>query len=293
MTTTTYGFIGLGDMGGPMAMRLAQGGIPLVVFDLNDKATQPFRTIGNEVAISIEDLATRCDVIFNCLPTPAVSLAVARQIAASPSRRTSINVEMSTVGVAAIAELRALLAGQGITLLDSPISGGPRAVPVGKLTCFVSGPTEAVERVRPAYDVLAGSFFHLGEDSGLAQAMKVGNNLIAACNLAVTSEVVRMLEKAGIAPRTAIDIINVSTGRNRASEELFPNQVLNGGFAQGARLDILTKDTQLAVSVAEHYDAAFPLGEAIRDAWAGAAEGGFGTDDITAIYKWMGQRNRS
>lgn len=292
MATTIYGFIGLGDMGGPMALRLAKGGIPLVVFDLNDKVMEPFHEVGSQVALSVEDLAARCDVVFNCLPSPAISLAVAREIVTSAERRASILVEMSTVGVSAIAELGALVAGHGVTLLDSPISGGPRAVPLGKLTCFVSGPLAAVERVRPAYDALVGRFFHLGEDIGLAQTMKVGNNLLAACNLAVTSEVVRMLEKAGIEPRTAIDIINVSTGRNRASEELFPKQVLTGEFSQGARLDILAKDTQLAVGAAEHYDVAFPLGAAIRDAWAGAAEGGFGADDITAIYNWMGERNR-
>jgi 3-hydroxyisobutyrate dehydrogenase-like beta-hydroxyacid dehydrogenase len=293
MTGLVFGFVGIGDMGGPMAMRMVEGGVPLVVFDVNDGATRRFAERGVAVAASPADLATRCDAVFSCLPTPAICLAVARDIATAPRRRAGIYVETSTVGVDAIREIGAVLADREVALLDSPVSGGPRAIPAGKLTCFVSGPANAVAKVRPAYDVLADRFFHLGEEIGLAQAMKVGNNLLAAANLAVTSEVVRMLELAGILPATAIEIINVSTGRNRASEELFPKQVLTGEFKQGAKLEILAKDTQLAVAAARHYGAGFPLGTAIRDAWGAAVDGGFSQDDITRIYDWTASRNRT
>lgn len=292
MTAIVHGFVGLGDMGAPMALRLLEGGLPLVVFDIDDQARAGLARQGATAVASVEELSERCDVIFTCLPSPAICLAVAGQIARAPGRRCTVQVEMSTVGVHAIDEIGAELAGHGVLLVDSPVSGGPRAVPRGRLTCLVSGPSAAVERLRPAYDVLAGQFFYLGEAVGLAQAMKVGNNLLASCNLAATSEVVRMLETAGIAPETAIAVINVSTGRNRASEELFPGQVLTGSFAQGARLDILAKDTDLAVGAAEHYGADFPLGRAIRDVWLSAARAGFGADDITAIYNYMGRRGR-
>lgn len=100
-----------------------------------------------------------------------------------------------------------------------------------------------------------------------------------------------MLSRAGIAPDTAIDVINVSTGRNRASELLFPSQILPGSFAQGARLDILAKDTGLAAEAAANYGASFPLGLAIGQAWSDAVEAGYGSQDITAIYRYMTAQN--
>lgn len=291
MPGTVFGFIGVGDMGGPMALRLFERGIRLMVFDIDEATRQRFAELGVSVAGSVRDLASRCDVVLTCLPTPKICLSVAREVAAAEGRRAVIHVEMSTVGVDAIREIGAVLGEGGVTLVDSPISGGPRAVPVGKLACFASGPSAAVERVRPAYAALSDRFFHLGEEIGLAQAMKVGNNLLAAANLAVTSEVVRMLERAGIAPATAIEIINVSTGRNRASEELFPKQVLTGAYSQGAKLGILAKDTQLAIEAASRYRAGFPLGAAIGAVWTAAVDDGFAQGDITRIYDWTAHRN--
>lgn len=292
MTSPLFGFVGLGDMGSPMAMRLLDGGLSPAVFDIAERATHPFADRGAIVAVSAGELAARCDVVLSCLPTPSICLSVAREVVARPDRRTGTYVEMSTVGVDAITEIDAVLSAGGITLLDSPVSGGPRAIAAGRLTCFASGPGEAVDRVKPAYDILANRFFHLGEQPGLAQAMKVGNNLMAAANLAVTSEVVRMLEVAGIAPSVAVEIINVSTGRNRASEELFPKQILTGEFRQGAKLEILAKDTQLALAAAARYGAMLPIGTATGEVWAAAANGGLGQADITRIYDWVGRAIR-
>ncbi|MFE3837449.1 SDR family oxidoreductase [Pseudogemmobacter sonorensis] len=285
-----FGFIGIGDMGGPMAERMAAGGIALVVHDRAAEAMARLVPSGARAAASVEELAAGCDVVFTCLPKPEISLAVARQIARAPDRRARVVVEMSTVGVEAVRAIQAELAQGGVALVDGPVSGGPKAVAAGKLTCMVSGPAAAVELALPALEVLAGRIFRLGESVGTAQAMKVGNNLLAAANLALTGEVVRMVEKAGIAPATAIEVINASTGRNRASEELYPRQVLTGSFAQGARLDILAKDTGLAVAAAQSLGAAFPMGQAIRATWDNAAAAGFGAQDITAIYRFLGQR---
>lgn len=286
MSDTTFGFIGLGDMGAPITTRLIEQGCKVVVYDINNSVVQQLVGLGGIEAASVADVASKAEVVFACLPTPAICVAVATEFAASPSRRATIYAEMSTVGVKTICEIEAVLANAGVALIDSPISGGPKAVPLGKLTCLASGPTDAIEAARPAYDAVAGQFFHLSEKVGTAQTMKVGNNLLAAYNLAITSEIVCMLERAGVEPAVAIEVINASTGRNRASEVHFPTQILNGLFSQGARLEILTKDTQLAAEAAEFHDAPFTLGNAVRDAWAAADADGFGESDITAIYQW-------
>ena len=283
-----YGFIGVGDMGGPMARRMIEGGLPMMVYDLSERAMAALTAIGATAASSIAEMAASCDVIFTCLAKPSICLSVAQEIAAAAQKRVSIHVEMSTVGVKGLREVQKAHEASGVVLVDCPISGGPKAVAAGQLTCIVSGPDAEVARLRPALGILAGRIFHLNETPGVAQAMKVANNLLAATNLAVTGEVVRLAEAAGIDPALAIDVINVSTGRNRASEILYPSQILTENYAQGARLDILAKDTDLATEAATLYGTRFDMGRAVRDTWRAATEAGFGAEDITAIYKFIG-----
>lgn len=289
MGTTRFGFLGVGDMGRPMAMRLADQGLTLTVHDPSARAIAPFVERGVAVAATVAELAAECDVILACLPQPSICRSVAAELGAVQNRRTTVYAEMSTVGSAVVRDIATALAAAGVSVIDSPISGGPAVAARGELTCIVSGPSAAVDRARAAYDALGRNFFFLGEEPGLAQAMKVGNNLLAATNLAATSEVVRMLEAAGIAPRTAIDVINVSTGRNRASELLFPTRILTGTFDQGARLEILAKDTDLAIAEARRWRTDLTIGGAVRDVWAEAERAGLGGQDITRIYDWAGR----
>jgi 3-hydroxyisobutyrate dehydrogenase-like beta-hydroxyacid dehydrogenase len=286
MEATRFGFVGLGMMGGPMAARVAGAGLALTVFDISRQATAPFAMVARTVA----ELAASCDVIMACLPSPEICLATVTELAMAPDRRVSVYVEMSTIGSVAVRAIAALLAPKGIAVLDAPISGGPKGAVEGGLTCMVAGPADALARARPGLDAFGRNLFHLAETPGLAQTMKLGNNLLAAANLAVTSEVVRMLEAAGIPLETSIAAINVSTGRNRASEVVFPNQILSGSFNQGARLDILAKDTELAVMEAEAQGCAATITRAVCDVWNSAKADGRGKQDITRIYDWAGRR---
>ena len=291
MGPTTFGFLGLGMMGGPMAARILQAGLSLRVFDPSPDAVAPLARGGAAVAVSVAELAAHCDVIMACLPTPAICHAVATEVCAAPAARVSVYAEMSTVGSATMRAIAATLAGRGIAALDAPVSGGPKGAAEGSLTCLVAGPADALSRARPAFDAFGRNLFHLGEAPGVAQTMKLGNNLLAAANLAVTSEVIRMLQAAGIPMETALAAINVSTGRNRASEVVFPAQIQSGSFNQGARLDILAKDATLALAEAEGHGCEATITRAVRDVWSGAQAAGRGSQDITRIFDWAGRKS--
>lgn len=291
MSEIEFGYIGLGAMGGAMAQKIAQSVGHLTVYDVSDETRARFVAMGIPTADSLGALLDGCDVVLTCLPSPDISVEVARQIAAHRGK-VCVLAEMSTVGYDTVRMMKDILSTAGITLVDSPVSGGPKAVPAGQLACFAAGKAGAVALLAPVYDALSAHYFNLGEEVGAAQALKVGNNLLAAANFAIVSEVVTMLAAAGIAPETAISAINVSTGRSRASEVVFPAQVLTGTFFQGARLEILAKDTSLALKTAHDYGREMKVGAAVCEAWAEAAADGYGEADFTNLYKWVDAKGK-
>jgi 2-hydroxy-3-oxopropionate reductase len=243
----SLGFIGLGSMGGAMARRLAQAGHPICVFDTNGDALRQVASHGAHAAASAREVGDRAEVVFCCLPSPAISEQVAAQLQASTSCR--VLVEMSTVGRAAMQRI-AQAAGAGIELLDCPISGGrPRAMD-GTLSAIVAGPAALVERVRPLLDVLASKVFVVGSHAGQAQVCKIANNAISISGMVVACEAVVMGAKAGLDPAVMIDVINASTGRNSATVDKFPRAILPRSFDYGGPIAIGSKDLGLYIEEA-------------------------------------------
>lgn len=289
MAVQTFGFVGLGAMGQPIARSLAESGIDLVAFDLDAHACRQLLEAGAQIVGSVEELARSADCIFACLPTPVMCLTVAAQVANTPNRRARVYAEMSTTGLGPTRQIEATLASGGVLFVDAPISGGPKAAEARQLTCFAAGPDEAVEALRPAYAIIAKNFFHLGRQAGAAQMLKLGNNLLAATNLAAASEVVRLLEREGIDPKTAIEAINVSTGRSRATEVVFVQEILTERYSQGAKLAILAKDTSAAIDAADEKGVPMTVGRTVRNLWTEAGNSGLADEDFTRIYDWIGK----
>jgi 3-hydroxyisobutyrate dehydrogenase-like beta-hydroxyacid dehydrogenase len=179
------------------------------------------------------------------------------------------------------------LAARGIGLLDAPVSGGPTGERAGRLTCFVATPREHFVAAEPALRGMSDRLFHVGERPGQAQVLKLANNMLNAANLSLAIEMVLMAKRAGVDEATALEVINVSTGRSRATEETLKAQMLTGAFRTGARLDILHKDTVLAIAQAEALGVEHSAALAVRALWDGAAERGFGPLDLSHIYHFI------
>jgi 3-hydroxyisobutyrate dehydrogenase-like beta-hydroxyacid dehydrogenase len=279
------GFVGLGQMGGPMSRRLLAAGHRLVVHDARAQAQAALVAEGAEGAGSPAEVAARAEVVLVSLPTPQV----VRAVAIGPDglidgRALRTYVDLSTAGQAVAAEVAAVLAERGIVTLDAPVSGGVRGAVAGTLAVMVAGPAAEVERRRGLLDVL-GRVFHVGERPGLGQLMKLANNYLSATAIVATAEAVVLGVKGGLDPATMLDVINASTGRNTASEDKFPRQVLSGNYAAGFTTGLLTKDLGLCAAAAEALGVPMPVAAAVHAQWRRAVAELGADADITTIVK--------
>jgi 3-hydroxyisobutyrate dehydrogenase-like beta-hydroxyacid dehydrogenase len=287
--TAPIGFVGLGQMGGPMSRRLLAAGYELVVHDLRAEAVEDLVAAGAEAAKSPAEVAGRAELVLISLPTPDV----VRTVALGPdglihggALRTY--VDLSTTGQAVAVAVATALAERGVTTLDAPVSGGVRGAINGTLAVMAAGPVPALERARPLLEVF-GRVFHVGERPGLGQLMKLANNFLSATAIVATAEAVVLGVKGGLDPATMLAVINASTGRNTASEDKFPRQILSGNYAAGFTAGLLTKDLGLCAAAAEALGVPMPVAALVHAQWQRAVAELGAEADITRIVALVEQ----
>jgi 3-hydroxyisobutyrate dehydrogenase-like beta-hydroxyacid dehydrogenase len=261
MAKEHIGFIGVGRMGGPMARRLLEAGYGLTVHDTSEAALAPLIARGAQRANSPAQVASAAESVFVSLPTPEVVQAVAAAVTAG--NRIKTFVDLSTTGPRVAAEVGVRLAEHGITAVDSPVSGGVGGAEKGTLAVMVSGPRETLERLRPPLEVI-GKVFFVGDRPGLAQTMKLVNNLLSVAALAITSEGMVMGVKAGLDPKLMVDVINAGSGRNSATQDKFPKSVIPRTFDFGFATGLSYKDVKLCLEEAEAMGVPMIVGNAVR-----------------------------
>ena len=292
MSAQTLGFVGVGRMGGPMAMRLLDAGHSLVIYDTSPAALAPLAARGATVAASAADVASKAEVVFLSLPTPPVVQAVVTgEDGVLHGSAIKVLVDLSTTGPSVAAVCAKAAAVKSIAWMDSPVSGGITGATKGTLAVMVSGPKAAYDRLDDVLKVF-GKLFYVGEKPGLAQVAKLANNLLAAAALVLSSEAVVMGVKAGIDPKVLIDIINAGSGRNSATQDKFPRAVLTRTFDFGFATGLSYKDVRLCLEEAEALGVPMVAGAAVRQMLA-ITQAKFGFDsDFTCIAKvveeWAG-----
>ncbi|MFQ5842812.1 MAG: NAD(P)-dependent oxidoreductase [Thermodesulfobacteriota bacterium] len=286
--TKRLGFIGIGNMGLPMALRLIDRGYGLAVFDIREDALGPLVARGARAAKSPADVASEVQTVLVSLPTPDVVQEVAlgsNGIVKGSAVR--VYVDLSTTGPQ-IAELVAsVLEEKGVSVLDAPVSGGVTGAEKGTLTVMVSGPMSVFEGVNPVLETIGENLIYVGERPGLAQIMKLVNNLLNATALAASSEAFVLGVKAGLDPEIMLRVINASTGRNSATEDKFPRSILPRTFDWGFKTDLIYKDLKLCLEQAETLGVPMWVGNAVRQLWAYAVSQGGGPRDFTTIIQYI------
>lgn len=265
MTKHSFGFVGLGNMGAPMAMRLINAGYDLVVCDTSEEAAAKLTSLGARRLASPAQVADQVETVFLSLPTPEIVENVAlKEGGLCEGSRVKQVVDLSTIGPRAAAAVAKGLAQRNIVYVDSPVSGGVSGAVKGTLAVMVSCPRGVFEALEP---VLAnfGKVFFLGEEAGQAQTMKLANNIMSAAAVAITSEAVVMGVKAGLNPKVMLDVINAGSGRNTASADKFPRCVLPRSFDVGFAAALAYKDVRLCVDEAEYIGVPMVVGSAVRD----------------------------
>jgi 3-hydroxyisobutyrate dehydrogenase-like beta-hydroxyacid dehydrogenase len=281
--TSPIGFIGLGQMGGPMTRRLLAAGYALVVHDAQREAMDRLVAEGAAAAGSPRDVAARAETVLVSLPTPEVVRAVALGadgLISGGAIRTY--VDLSTTGQAVAVEVAATLGERGIVTIDAPVSGGVRGAVGGTLAVMVAGPASDLERVQAVLEVF-GRVFHVGEQPGLGQLMKLANNSLSATAIVATAEAVALGAKGGLDPAVMLEVINASTGRNTATEDKFPRQVLSRDFNAGFTTGLLTKDLGLCAAAARALEVPMPVAAEVFAQWQRAVAELGAEADITRI----------
>ena len=261
------GFIGVGNMGAPMCRRLLDAGFDLTIYDINEDALAALVALGAKKAASPAAVASAAEVVLVSLPTPDVVKSVALGPGGlSSGNRIKTYVDLSTTGPRMAAEIAAALADTDIAVVDTPVSGGVSGAIAGTLAVMAAAAPSALERVRAPLEVI-GNVFHVGEQAGMGQTMKLANNLLSATALAISSEAMVMGVKAGLDPRIMLDVINSGSGKNTATDGKFAAAILPRKFDLGFSVGLMHKDVALALAEGEAMDVPMTLAATVRDVW--------------------------
>ncbi|MSP95855.1 MAG: NAD(P)-dependent oxidoreductase [Betaproteobacteria bacterium] len=277
------GFIGLGNMGAPMASRLIDAGFKLTVYDVRKSCVDALVARGASAAASPAAVASVVDTVLLSLPDPVI----VRQVALGADgviagTRVKTVLDLSTTGARAAQEIAAALAAKGITGVDSPVSGGVTGAVKGTLAVMVACPRALFAELEPMLKHI-GRVFFIGEHPGMGQTMKLANNLLSATSMAATSEAIAFGVKAGLDPATMVDVINAGSGRTTASESKFPNAILTRTFDFGFTTGLMYKDVKLCLEEALAANVPMPVATAVRDQWRRTAEAIGPEKDFTTI----------
>ena len=261
------GFIGLGNMGRPMARRLIEAGHSLVVYDTRNDATAPLVALGARLASSPQDVADRVETVMASLPEPHVVTKVAAgEGGVIHGKRVKRFIDLSTTGSRVAIEIAAMLAKKNIVQIDAPVSGGVAGAEKGTLAVMVSGPSAEIALVKDALAVF-GKVFVIGEKPGMGQTMKLANNVLSACNMAASCEAVVLAAKSGIDPKVAVDVMNAGSGRNSATSDKWPREMLPRTFNWGFATALMTKDVRLAIAEMKELGVPHDIMDAVGRAW--------------------------
>ncbi len=290
-STARIAFLGLGKMGLPMASRLVAAGWTVAGFDPSPAAAEAFAAAGGRAAPSARDAADRATVVVTMLPDGRAVRAVlagpdgvARHLAPG-----AIAIDMSSSAPVGTRELAHDLAGLNVVLLDAPVSGGVRRAVDGTLAIMVGGDATAAAAMRPLLDCLGASIFETGP-IGSGHAMKALNNYVSAAGLTAACEALRIGARFGLDPELMTDILNVSTGRNNATEVKLKPFVIPKAYASGFSMALMAKDLRTADDLARHEGIPAPLSRTIASLWQDALDE-LGTEaDHTAIDAFLATR---
>ena len=284
MASKEIGFVGLGNMGRPMATNLVKAGRDVVVHDA--AGTRARVPQGAKLAGSSAALASRVEAIHLCVPDGRASESIAREVAGVPDRTTRLVVDHSTIGTEAAVRVHALLAEHGVEYVDAPVSGGVSGAVDATLAIMYSGAEETFEKLRPVFESMAGNVFRVGSDPGQGQAMKALNNFLSGTAMAATAEAVAFGVGQGLDMKMILDVVNASSGRNTATADKFPNRVLTGTFDAGFSSTQLNKDLGLYRDAADAIGASRPVSPAVFDLWL-RLEAHEPDADISRIYTFV------
>jgi 3-hydroxyisobutyrate dehydrogenase len=288
-------FIGVGNMGLPMAANIVKSGHEVWVHDADAaRAIKVAAQIGAKTLDRMTEIAS-VEIVVTMLPDGKVvrDVMLGEAGIASIAKPGTIVIDMSSSQPLITRETGAALATKGITLIDAPVSGGVERAVKGTLTIMIGGDAAAaIEKAQPLLSCMGNTFFRAGR-LGSGHAAKALNNVIAASNFAVLAESVLVAERYGIDAKTLVDIVSTSTGQSFISNVLMKQFVIPETYATGFKLGLLAKDTTIAAELSADLGCETPCIHLAQQRWSQALETlGPGEDHSKAILAWRSAAER-
>ena len=293
---TSIGFIGLGNMGGPMAANLLKAGNKVKVFDLVASALAALESLGATACETAAAAVVDVDIVVSMLPA---SVHVERLYlgdgagdqgilpAISP---TTLVIDCSTIAAATAQKVSAAAKARGITMLDAPVSGGVGGAVGGTLTFIVGGPAEGLVKARPTLEQMGKNIFHAGA-AGAGQVAKICNNMLLSVLMTGTAEALQLGVYNGLDPAVLSEIMRKSSGGNWALEVYNPYPGVMDGvpaskdYTGGFLVDLMIKDLGLAMEAGLAKGSATPMGSLARNLYISHGKNGYGRKDFSSIQR--------
>jgi 3-hydroxyisobutyrate dehydrogenase len=291
----TVGFIGLGHMGGGMAVNLVKAGHMVRAFDLSGEALDRAVGHGCTAVGSAAEAAQGADAVVTMLPAGQHVAEVYRQSVIPGAPREAILIDCSTIDIATARTIESEAATHGLAMVDAPVSGGIAAAAAGTLTFMVGGSDDGFERARPYLEAMGKAVIHAG-GAGAGQAAKLCNNMILGATMAATCEAFVLAERLGLDLATFYAIASKASGQSWSMTSycpvpgVGPETPADHGYEDGFAAALMLKDLKLAIDAAANADSFVPMGTRAEELYRRFVDGGGGSKDFSALITMIGAR---
>lgn len=284
-------FVGLGNMGLPMAINLKKAGHQLQVFDTSPAALDKASAEGMTTCLFAAQAAKDCDVIITMLPNGSIVLKVVEEIvgAANPG---AVFIDCSTIDVASARKFHEIVSDAGLHPVDAPVSGGVGGAEAGTLTFMCGAAGEAFKKAEPLLDVMGGKIVHCG-DGGSGQAAKICNNMLLGISMIGACEAFALAEKLGLSQQAAFDVISTSSGSCWSVNTycpvpgIGPKSPADNNYKPGFAADLMLKDLTLSQDAAGDAGQATPMGRHAAELYAQFVNDGGSGKDFSGIIEFL------
>ena len=290
MPDQKIGFIGVGNMGTPMAVNLVKAGYSVLAYDVVPHGVGQVVAAGGRAASSLAQVASESDVVVSMLPSPTE----VEQVVYGPDglldqlRPGQTLIDMSTIDPTVTRKVAADLESRGVTMLDAPVSGSTEGAKAGTLTIMVGGDPALLERFQPLLATMGRKIVHCGE-IGSGETVKLCNNLIAGISMVAIAESYALAERAGVDPKILFDVVRSSTGQGAVHDSrplhsgLGPDAPVDHDFEPGFMVDLIFKDLGLALAAGRRYGVPLQMVATAQQIFGAASALGYGRKDLSAV----------
>lgn len=281
------GFIGLGNMGFPMAQNLLEKGYTVYALDVNKEAEQRFAELGGHVGLTTTSLLKEVDLVFTSLPTPVIAETVylGEEGIINSRQKPVILVDLSTISPDLNREIAKEALQNNLEYLGAPVSGSVSGAVNATLSIMVGGDKQTYNSALPYLQAIGANVFHVGEDPGVGTVVKLINNLMAGFHNQAAAEALTLAKLAGVDPDIVYDIVNVSSGQSTIFTRNYKTYISKDEYNKGAfTTSLLLKDLKLAKYVSDSLEGELPIAEKLIAYYEGEVEKDHAHEDMSSAY---------